>query len=427
MVFDLAATWLRLQREQWLDQTELAVRQQRRLQRLLARAYRDVPFYRRAFTERGLTPADVASVADLVKLPLLTKAALQRGGADDLRARGARGRLVTRETSGSTGRPLSVVRSRREDLLSGLLLLRAYLANGVRPWHRQAVLFDQRRLPRPGTALDWLRRRRRVYLWSGQPVAEQLEALERHRPHVLRGFSQSLVLLARAIERAGPRAVRPRLVLGTAEQLDRPARDAIERALDVRMVDLYSTEEAGPIAWECPERRGYHLNSDQLVVEVVRGDGRPCRPGERGRVVVTPLFLHTMPLIRYDLGDVACPPLPERCPCGRTLPLLPQIQGRADDFVTLRSGTVVAPVGTFDGVLHREPSVLEYLVVQEDYDHVRVEVVARAPADPGMRERVRAGLAELLGHEAEVTVEIVPRVARGGKLRRVQSRVPLSL
>jgi len=70
-----------------------------------------------------------------------------------------------------------------------------------------------------------------------------------------------------------------------------------------------------------------------------------------------------MPFIRYDLGEIATP-MNGQCACGRRLPLMEMIQGRADDFITLPSRTVVPPVATFTSVIEHEPDVVEYLVVQ---------------------------------------------------------------
>ena len=63
-----------------------------------------------------------------------------------------------------------------------------------------------------------------------------------------------------------------------------------------------------------------------MIVDVVDESGRPCRPGEIGRVLVTPFFNLAMPLIRYEVGDFA--EAGARCTCGRSLPTLSRIMGR---------------------------------------------------------------------------------------------------
>ncbi len=192
-------------------------------------------------------------------------------------------------------------------------------------------------------------------------------------------------------------------------------------------MDLYATAEAYGIAWECPRHSGYHINADSLIVEFVR-DGRPAKVGEPGHIVVTSLYQYAMPLIRYDFEDIGIP-TDKKCPCGRALPLMAMIQGRVDDFVTLRNGTIIPPIGTFADVINCEQDVLEFLVIQEDYDLIVVKLVINAENDLDLIERVRHGIEELIQHEAVVKVEIVNQIDRGNdvKLRRIISKVSSSL
>src|SRR3546814_10844500 len=83
----------------------------------------------------------------------------------------------------------------------------------------------------------------------------------------------------------------------------------------LKIADLYSTQEAGYLALQCPEHEHYHVQSEAVLLEVLDEEDRPCRPGEVGRVVVTPLTNFAMPMIRYAVGDLDEVGAP--CPCGR--------------------------------------------------------------------------------------------------------------
>ena len=82
---------------------------------------------------------------------------------------------------------------------------------------------------------------------------------------------------------------------------------------------MYSCEEAGYIALQCPQAEHYHCQSESVLVEVLDDEGRPCTPGQVGKVVLTALHNFAMPLIRYENQDYAevGPP----CACGRGLPV----------------------------------------------------------------------------------------------------------
>jgi phenylacetate-coenzyme A ligase PaaK-like adenylate-forming protein len=98
------------------------------------------------------------------------------------------------------------------------------------------------------------------------------------------------------------------------------------RDWDVPLTDLYAADEAGCIALQCPDHEHYHVQSESVLVEVLDVEGRACAPGAVGRVVVTTLQNFAMPLVRYDIGDVA--EAGDPCPCGRGLPVLRRIARR---------------------------------------------------------------------------------------------------
>lgn len=81
------------------------------------------------------------------------------------------------------------------------------------------------------------------------------------------------------------------------------------------------------MAHPCPHGSGYHVNAERVLIELVDDHGQQVPPGAVGRVVVTPFHSTGQPLIRYDQGDLA---RWGACSCGRTLPLLATIDGRAD-------------------------------------------------------------------------------------------------
>lgn len=425
-------TWLNLlwqsQRKQWLSTNQLAELRRTRLQKLIRHSYDKVPFYRNLFDQYGLKPKDILGVEDLNKLPILTKEMLQQGNPTEFLDENINPQQcdITR-TSGSTGKPLEIFRTRNENLYGWYMtMIRAQIANGVRPWHRKAFIEDRARMPEKNWSISRLKPKE-IYLLAGQHVLEQLEALRSLRPHFIFSYSNSLSLLAHSIKQSNIKDISPKIVIGYAELLDDTSRNLINEAFNVEMVDLYATAEAYGIAWECPQHSGYHINADSLIVEFVR-DGRPAQVGEPGHIVVTSLYQYAMPLIRYDFEDIGIP-TDEKCSCGRDLPIMSMIQGRVDDFVTLRSGTIIPPVGTFADVINDEQNVREFLIIQEDYDLILVKLVNNDENDLDLIGRVKRGIEDLVQHEAVVKVEVVNEIDRGNnaKLRRIISKVDTSL
>ena len=114
------------------------------------------------------------------------------------------------------------------------------------------------------------------------------------------------------------------------------------------------------------------MNTELGVLEVVDDTGFPVSPGEKGRVIVTNLCNRLMPLIRYDLGDVAVQG--DTPKCGRGFPIVRSIEGRAVDLVETRTGSL-RPLPDF----HIPPRfwryVWRYQFVQDRPGHLKALLV----------------------------------------------------
>jgi len=413
-----------LQRRQWWSRSRLEAWQAERLKRLLRHAGTAVPFYRELYRDAGVDPRRIETPAELHHLPIVRREDLQARPRGELVAEGVDPeRCIRTRTSGSTGLPLEILSLRRDRRVFNPSFFRAYLAWGLRPWHRMTY-FQAR--PEKLAQRSWFEHLgifRRQMLFSLEEPELWLEAIATWRPHLIHGYALTLKLLAEAALRRGRRLPVP-LVASTSGVLDAVGRELIRRAFGSRIVDIYASEEAGSVmAWECPECEGYHLCIDTVVVELLR-DGRPARPGEEAAVIVTNLFNFTMPMIRYDQGDVVR--LSEREPvCGRGLPLIESIQGRAGDYVVLASGRRLTP-HPFFLVLDHALGVGRWQVVQESLDRM----VVRTSVASGSREvdvpGIREGLRRLVGEEVAIEVEVVDRIREdpARKLRSVVSLVP---
>ena len=148
----------------------------------------------------------------------------------------------------------------------------------------------------------------------------------------------------------------------------------------------------------------------------------PSRTGEVGRLVCTGLLNSAMPLIRYEVGDrVAIAPPDERCPCGRTLPILLSVEGRSDDVILTPDGR---RVGRLDPVFKCDVPIREAQIVQETLTRVRMLVIPGPEFRAEHKETLANALLERVG-EMEILVEEVQEIPRSanGKFRAVVSKV----
>ncbi|MFN2505143.1 MAG: phenylacetate--CoA ligase family protein, partial [Acidimicrobiales bacterium] len=211
------------------------------------------------------------------------------------------------------------------------------------------------------------------------------------------------------------------------EVVDDKVRVACREAFGVPLVDMYSSQEVGYLALQCPENEQYHLQSEHLLVEVLDDDGEPCLPGRIGRVVATTLHNFATPLLRYAVGDYA--QVGEPCPCGRGLPVLTRVVGRQRNMFTLPNGDQFWPSfgdpTDFRKALSGLPRLQQFQVIQRSVDDLEVRVVTERPFRANEESAVRDYVVTSLGHPFTITFSYVGEIPRsaGGKFEDFRSEV----
>ncbi len=207
-----------------------------------------------------------------------------------------------------------------------------------------------------------------------------------------------------------------------SEVLDPALREECRRLWDVEIADRYSTQETGYIALQCPESENYHIQSECALVEILDADGAPCRPGEIGRVVVTPLHNFATPLLRYDIGDYA--EVGNPCPCGRGLPVLKRIMGRARAMLTLPDGGRSWPLMGGSRFAEIAP-VRQYQFVQKSPQRIEARLVVARPLSDEEEGKLRERMLSRLGHPFDIEFSYVKKIERraGEKYEEFKSEI----
>lgn len=417
-----------LERSQWLSPERLAERQANRIRDFLAEVGTRVPYYRDLFARAGVRPAEIRGVPELAAIPFLTKP-LIREHAAAIVAEGARG-LRPASTGGSTGDPLRFSVGPARVSSDVALRRRAYRWWGVDVGDPEVVLWGSHieltRQDRMRAIRDRLFRSTLLSANRMTPdvLDRYLDVMERVRPMQVFSHPSALIELVRRADERGRRldGLGVRVIFLTAEQLYEYQREHIERVFGCRAANGYGGRESGFIAHECPEG-GMHLNAEDVIVEIVGDDGMPLPPGRPGEIVVTHLRSEEFPFIRYRTGDVGVLGR-ENCPCGRGLPILSEIHGRADDLLLSLDGARV-PGQVVVLTLRDIPGIAGFKVIQEGRDLVRILLVRTEEFPPGAAEAITKGFRAQLGAAMRVELEpvgVIPREA-SGKYRTVVSRV----
>jgi phenylacetate-CoA ligase len=409
-----------LRRTQWLPRAELEQLQLRRLRRLVAHASDHVGYWREAFEAAGVTADDVRGLADLRRIPILTKSALRESIYFDLVSDTSEKRKIAKiTTSGNTGEPLALFVDPLQRDMRWANAIRHREWAGWRPGEPRLQL---RRAPAPPEGGTTLGHRLRAVLVPDPSIAADVvdpsfvraleHRIERERPTLLEGDAEILGILA-ALRREGAGPPWARAVVSTSQTLDAELRALIELRLGARVFDRYGAREFGAVAQQC-EAGGWHVNAESVIVEV-ECDGRPAAPGEAGELLVTDLNNRCVPLLRYRLGDRVIA-TDRACPCGRGLPLLERVGGRAAGVI-LADGARQVPAGFFADLFgDYEFAVSRWQVEQPAPDRVVVRVVRKSRFTHVTEEAIRRRLGTVFGQTVGAEwalVDAIPPVPEG--------------
>ncbi|MCC6531328.1 MAG: phenylacetate--CoA ligase family protein [Burkholderiales bacterium] len=416
-----------LERSQWWPRERIADYQLRRLREFLDAVRETVPYYRDLFGRIGFVPADLGSISDLSRLPLLGKNEI-RAHADAMKALGSS--LSRYNTGGSSGEPLVFYVGKDRVSHDIAAKWRATRWWGVDIGDPEIVIWGS---PIELGAQDWIRSLRDAVLRTSLFKAFELtDALLRdfvarvrsERPAMLFGYPSVMARIA-----AYAKATRQRLndcgirvAFVTSERLYPDQRQSIQEVFGCPVANGYGGRDAGFIAHECPAG-GMHISAEDIIVEIVDPAGRPLAPGQPGEIVVTHMATGGFPFIRYRTGDVGT--LDERaCKCGRGLPMLREIEGRTTDFVVSRDGTVSHGLALIY-VVRELSGIRKFKIIQESVDRTRVLLVPDAGFDPAVTGRIRTGMERRLGAGVAIDIELVDEIPAeaSGKFRYVVSKV----
>ncbi len=176
-------------------------------------------------------------------------------------------------------------------------------------------------------------------------LTRHLRAIQSH-PEVrhMMAYVDAAASLATFIEDRGLPRPKLKTIMACAGTVTREWREMLERVFQAEVFDKYGSRECADMACECPAHSGLHVYSPNVFIEITDQAGKPCPPGQPGRILVTLLNNLSFPMIRYQIGDLGIWAEPGPCACGLCFPRLQSIQGREDDMLVTAEGTLLASV-----------------------------------------------------------------------------------
>lgn len=408
-----------LSRSQWWSQEALLEQQFRQIRELAGQAVANVPFYRHALADVGLSCVEDLDRESFRRWPVLRKRDV-RTNESALRAvhyPSTHGRVSYTSTTGSTGEPVRIAYTDMAQAFSQALFLRDHLLHERDLSQKLAVInsgVTRGTAPAWGIAGEIYHTGPVATLSSSTDLDGQLDWLIEERPAYLITQANNLrSLLLRSKEaRKAPTGIRQAITISDMPSPD--LRDLATTLWSTSLAATYVAEECGPIASQCPGCNHYLVHAENVYVEVLREDGSPCAVGEPGRLVITPLHNFAMPLIRYEIGDYA--ESGNDCPTGRGLPVLLRISGRARNMAQDPTGRRFWPSFPASLWLAIAP-VQKIQLIQRSLSSIEVRYVMARALSAAESNQLQSALHEALGYPFQITYQREPNIdgGAGGK------------
>jgi len=420
-------TYYFLQTSQWWSEEKLKKYQLIQLRKLLYHAYENVPYYRRIFKQRNLTPSDIKSLDDLEKLPVLDKDTFRKH-FNDIVARNADLRnLHLAHTSGTTGKPLQFYQSYSELEREWAFICHQWSRVGYRPGEPRVEMRGS--VIRGGYSVEYdpignvLRLSPRV---DNKEVAQfYLRKIKAFGAKFLHGYPSAIASFAYIVWKYWLSVpFKLKAVLFASEEIYDWEREIVEEVFKCRVFSHYGQAEHVALAAECEYSSYYHFIPQYGIVEI--------DPQTR-EIIATGFLNYVNPFIRYRTTDVVSLPVLSECPhCGRHyFPIVQRIEGRLEDFITTPQGVLISPA-VITHPFKNLKSIRESQLIQEDLHRVILRIVPWSGEEKRLKVELRSlcvALQEILGPDVQIEVEIVNEIekTRSGKFKWIVSKVSKGL
>jgi len=399
--------------------------QTQKLRNIIQHAYDSVPYYREVLDSLCINPEDIRTTADLKMLPILNKRTLRERWVDFQSTSLPAVDRIVEHTGGTTGTALKVAFDRTTQPWQWAVWWRHRKRFGIGINDPFIVFAGRSVVPLDNMRPPFWRRNfpmRQTYISIHHITHDNLPILAdylcRRKVAYYSGYPSILYTIASYFKESGTRLpFPPRMTFTGAETLLPHQRQVIEEAFSTTVSDQYGASEQGGNISECEKFR-YHVDMEFGVVEFLP---IPGMPDSIRRIVCSGLHNIAMPFIRYDIGDIATVSL-EKCTCGRDSPVVENIDGRIESYITTTDGR---QLGRLDFLFKKSENIQEAQLIQEEISRVTFRIVKNNKYSQKDEQKLIENIHAYMGDSFAIDLDYVESIPRekNGKFRQIVSNV----
>jgi phenylacetate-CoA ligase len=418
----------------WRTSYELERLKFERIKYIVMYAYQNVPFYRQFYDREGFHPDELNSLEDIKKIPVLKKEIFKEAIKQNtiFSQEKRKWKVVCGETTGSTGVPTRVCVDIEAKKVRSWAIARAWLINGILPSDPFVLIWRDKGIDRREIISFFLGNFLYIPVMNimniksttldKEKIFAILSILEKFQPKVIRGYVSALHVLGKFYAMYKSKfSIKPKVIIGSAEYLPYTVWDELEDIFECKMINLYGGTEASPIAISTTHSRELIVFEDVFHIDLLDFEGNTIKkPGQPGSILVTDLWNRYMPLIRYEIGDIA--EWSGNYQLGfRTFK---EVKGRKNDIFVLPGGKIVFADAWY--IFFRNLDwIRKFKIIQKDIDCIEINLEVEEVKENEielLKKKICNSFGKDITFEWKITTETIS-LDRGEKFRQVISHI----
>lgn len=354
--------------------------QKERLFKIIKHAVENVPYYQMQFQKNKIKFSIETIFEDIKEFPILTKSLL-RDRFIDLKSNNFKGRFCRNTSGGSTGEPAVFLQdiSYKEANKASKIFFNEWA--GRKEGEKMIKLWgSEKEIIEGSQGLNgWIEENilnvklLNSFKVSKKKMKDYIQTINFYKPSIIEAYVQSIYELAKLVKKEEIKIFSPKGIIVSAGTLYPEMKSLIEEVFGCKVFNQYGSREVGMIAFSCEKQEGLHLDMLNNFVEILDEEMKPCLPGSIGKVYITTLNNFVMPLIRYEIGDVAIPAKNQICSCGRGLTLIKSVRGRDVNLFRTEKGELIDGE-YFTHLFYMKGWVRKFQVIQKRLDLIEINM-----------------------------------------------------
>ncbi len=409
---------------------ELKKQQEKQLYKIIKYVYKNIPYYKKLFDKEGINPSKIKKIKDLEKIPILTKEIIKKNINlfQPIKKQIKYINYFNNATGGTTGEPLKYKNSRKDRLISGILLYRGWANAGYQLGDKMIMLGGSSLSISKKTKIiqkinEFFRNIKKfsAFDMGVYEMKKITNTISTYKPKFIRGYPSAIYLLAQWIQKNNIQIYSPKAIFTTSENLYPKMRKIIEKIFKCKIFDNYGLYDGGLSTYECNIHKGMHIDTEKSILEVIDKNNKQKKEG-KGKIIATDLYNTAFPFVRYDTGDIGTI-THSSCKCGFQTPRI-KISGRSVDVFKTPDGKNIHGWFFLYMFWKYQKGIDNYQVIQDKLDHITIKLVINKDFDKNQLKKIKA-ITQNKSPKWKIIFKFVKKikVPKNGKYKFIVSKI----